>query len=199
MSVVAVVLAKQGTAMGCAWRAASGEVDPGSKRKHTRGPRNRMRGMNQRPDSPGVNFPPPLLYAGAVVGGWLLDRAWPLSIGDGTGRTTLGWVFVAGWALLAASAIGLFRRKQTSMITFRPASALVTSGPYAFTRNPMYVSLALLTIAFALFLSTWWIVILLIPTLLAMQQIVIVPEEHYLRRRFGAEYEAYMRRVRRWV
>jgi protein-S-isoprenylcysteine O-methyltransferase Ste14 len=63
----------------------------------------------------------------------------------------------------------------------------------------MYVSLALLTIAFALFLSTWWIVILLIPTLLAVQQIVIVPEEHYLRRRFGAEYEAYLRRVRRWV
>jgi protein-S-isoprenylcysteine O-methyltransferase Ste14 len=155
--------------------------------------------MNQRSDSPGVHFPPPLLYVGAVVGGWLLDRVWPLSIGGGTGRIVLGWLFVAGWVLLAASAIGLFRRKQTSMITFRPAGTLVTNGPYAFTRNPMYVSLALLTIAFALFVSTWWIVILLIPTLLAVQQIVIVPEEHYLQRRFGTEYEAYMRRVRRWV
>jgi protein-S-isoprenylcysteine O-methyltransferase Ste14 len=155
--------------------------------------------MNQRPDSPGVHFPPPLLYAGAVVGGWLLDRARPLSIGGGNGRITLGWVFVAGWALLAAAAIGLFRRKQTSMITFRPAGTLVTSGPYAFTRNPMYVSLVILTIAFALFLNSWWIVILLIPALLTVQQIVIVPEEQYLRRRFGAEYEAYMRRVRRWV
>jgi protein-S-isoprenylcysteine O-methyltransferase Ste14 len=53
----------------------------------------------------------------------------------------------------------LFRRNQTSMITFRPASTLVASGPYAFTRNPMYVSLTLLTIAFALFLNTWWIVL----------------------------------------
>jgi hypothetical protein len=77
--------------------------------------------VNQRPDSPGVHFPPPLLYVGTVVGGWLLDRVWPLSIGGGTGRTTLGWLFVAGWVLLAASAIGLFRRKETSMITFRPA------------------------------------------------------------------------------
>jgi protein-S-isoprenylcysteine O-methyltransferase Ste14 len=162
-------------------------------------PETRIRGMNQRPDSPGVHFPPPLLYAVAVFAGWLLERVWPLEIGGGTGRTTLGWVFVAGWALLAASAIGLFRRKRTSMITFRPAGALVTSGPYAFTRNPMYVSLALLTIAFALFLNSWWIVILLIPALLAVQQIVIVPEEHYLRRRFGAEYEAYVRRVRRWL
>ena len=144
--------------------------------------------MNQGSDNPGVHFPPPLLYVGAIVGGWLLDRVWPLSIGGGTGRTALGWVFVAGWALLAGSAIGLFRRKQTSMITFRPASALVSSGLYTFTRNPMYVSLALLTIAFALFLNSWWVVILLIPTLLGVRQIVIVPEEHYLRRRFGAEY-----------
>jgi len=158
-----------------------------------------MRGVSQRPDSPGVHFPPPLIYAGAVVGGSLLDRQWPLSVGGGAGRTTLGWLFVAGWALLAASAIGLFRRKQTSMITFRPASALVTSGPYAFTRNPMYVSLALLTIAFALFLNSWWIVVLLIPALLAVQSVVIIPEERYLRRRFGAEYEAYTRRVRRWI
>jgi protein-S-isoprenylcysteine O-methyltransferase Ste14 len=85
------------------------------------------------------------------------------------------------------------------MITFRPATTLVTTGPYAFIRNPMYVSLAILTVAFALFLNTWWVVLLLIPALLVVQQFVIVPEERYLRRRFGAEYEAYTRRVRRWL
>jgi protein-S-isoprenylcysteine O-methyltransferase Ste14 len=154
--------------------------------------------MQPSTDSPGVRFPPPLLYAGAVIAGWLLDRRWPLPI-DGAWRTVLGWVFVAAWALLAASAIGLFRRKQTSMIPFRPAGTLVVSGPYAFSRNPMYVSLALLTIAFALFLNTWWTVLLLVPTLLIVQQLVIVPEERYLQRRFNAEYEAYTRRVRRWV
>jgi protein-S-isoprenylcysteine O-methyltransferase Ste14 len=108
-------------------------------------------------------------------------------------------VFVAGWAVLAASAIGLFRRKQTSMITFRPAGTLVTSGPYTFTRNPMYVAMAFLTIAFALFLNNWWTMLLLVPTLLIVQQFVIVPEERYLQRRFGVEYEAYTRRVRRWL
>lgn len=152
----------------------------------------------ETPDNPGVHFPPPLLYAGAVIAGWLLDRLWPLPI-DGAWRTVLGWVFVAGWALLALSAIGLFRRKRTSMITFRPAGTLVTAGPYAFSRNPMYVSLALLTIAFALFLNTSWTVLLLVPTLVIVQQFVIMPEERYLRRRFDAEYEAYTRRVRRWL
>jgi protein-S-isoprenylcysteine O-methyltransferase Ste14 len=154
--------------------------------------------MQTSADSPGVHYPPPLFYAGAVIAGWLLDRPWPLPI-DGAWRTVLGFVFVAGWAVLATSAIGLFRRKQTSMITFRPATELVTIGPYAFTRNPMYVSLALLTIAFALFLNTWWTMLLLVPTLLVVQQFVIVPEERYLHRRFGAEYEAYTRRVRRWL
>ena len=154
--------------------------------------------MEASTDSPGVHFPPPLFYAGAVIAGWLLDRLRPLPIA-GARRTVLGWVFVAGWGLLAASAIGLFRRKQTSMIPFRPAGTLVTSGPYAFTRNPMYVSLAILTIAFALFLNTWWTVLLLAPTLLIIQQFVIVPEERYLKRRFDAEYEAYTRRVRRWL
>src|SRR5918995_6025167 len=152
--------------------------------------------MHTSTDSPSMHFPPPLFYAGAVIAGWLLDRPWPLPIG-GAWRTVLGWVFVAAWAVLAASAIGLFRRKQTSMITFRPAGTLVTSGPYGFTRNPMYVSLAVLTIAFALFLNTWWTVLLLVPTLLIVQQLVIVPEERYLQRRFGGEYEAYTRRVRR--
>jgi protein-S-isoprenylcysteine O-methyltransferase Ste14 len=154
--------------------------------------------MNTPTDSPGVRFPPPVVYAGAVIASWLLNRRWPLPI-DGAWRTVLGWVCVAGWAVLAGSAIGLFQRKQTSMITFRPAGTLVTSGPYAFTRNPMYVSLALLTIAFGFFLNTWWTVLLLVPSLLMVQRFVILPEERYLERRFGSEYVAYTRRVRRWL
>jgi protein-S-isoprenylcysteine O-methyltransferase Ste14 len=155
--------------------------------------------MDTSADSPGVRFPPPLIYALAVLGGWLLNGRWPLPITSSSARSALAWLLVAGWAVLAASAIGLFRRKHTSMLPFRPATTLVTTGPYAFTRNPMYVSLAILAVAFALFLNTWWVVLLLIPVVLVVQQFVIVPEEHYLRRRFGPEYEAFTRRVRRWL
>lgn len=150
-------------------------------------------------DNPGVRVPPPLLYLGAVVGGWWLDGALPLPIGRGMWLTAGAWLLVAGWAVLGGSSIGLFRRQGTSMLPVRPASALVITGPYRFTRNPMYVALALLTIAFALFLHTWWIVALLVPALLAVQRFVIVREEAYLRRRFGAEYDAYARRVGRWL
>src|SRR5512145_2447358 len=99
--------------------------------------------MVARSDSPGVWFPPPLLYALAVVGGWLLHRSAPLPIGVGSVLAVGAWLLVASWVVLAGMSIGLFRRRDTSMITFRPASTLVTNGPYTLTRNPMYVSLAL--------------------------------------------------------
>jgi protein-S-isoprenylcysteine O-methyltransferase Ste14 len=113
--------------------------------------------------------------------------------------TIAGGFFVLGSIAISFTSIDRFRRSKTSIVPIRPAEALVWSGPYRFTRNPMYVSLALVTIACALFLATWWPVVLLVPTVAIVQQVVILPEERYLRRRFGAEYEAYVRRVRRWL
>lgn len=110
-----------------------------------------------------------------------------------------GGLFVIGGLALAFPSIVWFRRMATSIITIRPAAALVWSGPYEFTRNPMYISLALLVIACALFLATWWPIILLTPTLAIVQQFVILPEERYLRRRFGADYAVYFGCVRRWL
>jgi protein-S-isoprenylcysteine O-methyltransferase Ste14 len=152
-----------------------------------------------RSDNPGVWFPPPLWYAMAVLISVLLDRRWPLPIAAGPLTTIAGAVFVVGWMALSFPSIGRFRRSKTSIVPIRPAGSLVVSGPYHYTRNPMYVSLALLTIACALFLATWWPIALLVPTLAIVQQFVILPEERYLRRRFGTEYEAYSRRVRRWL
>jgi protein-S-isoprenylcysteine O-methyltransferase Ste14 len=154
--------------------------------------------MTARSDNAGVWFPPPLWYALAVLIGVLLDRRWPLPIAAGPLTTIAGVFFVVGWMALSFTSIGRFRRSATSIVPHRPAGALVLSGPYHYTRNPMYVSLALLTIACGLFLATWWPIVLLVPTLAIVQQFVILPEERYLRRRFGPEYEAYTRRVRRW-
>jgi len=151
-----------------------------------------------RPDNPGVWFPPPLWYALAILAGALLDRRWPLPIVAGPLTTMAGVVVVVAGALAFVS-IGRFRRADTSIVPISPAAALVVSGPYEYTRNPMYVGLGLVTIAGGLFLATWWPILLLAPTLAIVQQFVILPEERYLRRRFGAEYEAYARRVRRWL
>ena len=155
--------------------------------------------MNERPDNPRVRVPPPVLYAVAILLGWLLDRGWPLPVGGGWSRVVMAWLLIAAWALLTVSSVGLFWRRHTSMLPIRPATALVLAGPYRFTRNPMYVGMALLSVACGLLLNTWWPMLLTVPALIAVQRFVIVREEAYLRRRFGAEYEEYTRRVRRWM
>jgi protein-S-isoprenylcysteine O-methyltransferase Ste14 len=155
--------------------------------------------MTPQSDHAGVWFPPPFWYAFAVLGGVLIDRRWPLPIAGGRVITLAGAICVLGWMALAFDAIDRFRRSKTTIVPIRPAEALVVSGSYRFTRNPMYVSLALLTVGCGLLLATWWPIVLLLPVLAIVQVFVILPEERYLRRRFGTPYDAYTRRVRRWL
>jgi protein-S-isoprenylcysteine O-methyltransferase Ste14 len=155
--------------------------------------------MSERPDNAGVRFPPPLLYVAAFAAGVLLDRRWRLPIGADTTRRGVAVLLLVAWAWLTVTSFRSFWRKRTSIIPIRPATALVITGPYRITRNPMYVGLALLTAAMSLLFDTWWPIMLLFPTLIGIQQVVIAPEERYLRRRFGDEYDAYTRRVRRWL
>jgi protein-S-isoprenylcysteine O-methyltransferase Ste14 len=159
----------------------------------------RITAMREQTGNPGVWIPPPLLYAAPVVVGWLLDRWWSLPIGGDFVRPVVGWILVAGFLTLMGSAIGSFRRNRTTVFPFRPATTLVIAGPYRYTRNPMYLGAAMLVLALGCWLDTWWPILLLIPTLVIIQRYVIRREERYMRRRFGAEYDAYARQVRRWI
>jgi protein-S-isoprenylcysteine O-methyltransferase Ste14 len=150
-------------------------------------------------DSPGVRVPPPAFYALAVIGGYMLNRRWPLPLANGLVVHAIATALTLASLALIVSSIGNFRRSRTSIVPIRPATALVISGPYRFTRNPMYVGLALLTVALGIFMNSWWPVLLLIPVLAALRAFVIAPEEQYLRRRFGADYIGYAERVRRWL
>jgi protein-S-isoprenylcysteine O-methyltransferase Ste14 len=155
--------------------------------------------MAEPADHPGVRFPPPALYVLAVLGGYLMNRRSPLPIGGGVTVRVAAWALTLAWALLTVSSVGSFRRVHTSIVPVRPATSLVISGPYRFTRNPMYVGLAMLTVALSLFMNSWWPILLLIPVLVMVRQFVIAPEERYLERRFGADYVIYTQRVRRWL
>ena len=152
-------------------------------------------------DHAGVKFPPPFAYAAAVLGGWWLNRVRPLPIQSDTGPSAavIAWALVAAALYLLAAPFTLFIRKHTSILPMRPSSALVIAGPYRFTRNPMYLGMALLTVALSVWLNTWWVIVLLVPALLIIQRFVIAREEAYLHRRFGSEYDNYTKRVRRWV
>jgi protein-S-isoprenylcysteine O-methyltransferase Ste14 len=150
--------------------------------------------MTARVDSPGVQMPPPALYALAVLVGYLLNRRWPFPVGDSGVVRGFAWVLTLACIALSVSSIGRFWRSRTSIVPIRPATILVIAGPYRFTRNPMYVGLAALTIALGLFINSWWPTVLLLPVLQVVRWFVIAPEERYLERRFGADYLAYRQR-----
>ena len=152
-------------------------------------------------DTSGIPFPPPLIYAGAFALGYAVHRFVPLHpwAEPGTVPRLIGWGLVAVWLALSASAVFLFRRAGTTPNPFRPTTALVLYGPYRFTRNPMYLSLAALYVGLTLLVNSLWPLLFFPAVIWFVQTQVIAREEAYLEARFGEGYRAYKTRVRRWI
>jgi protein-S-isoprenylcysteine O-methyltransferase Ste14 len=148
---------------------------------------------------PGIRVPPPAIYLGGFLAGVVVELLVPSPQPAGWLRIAAG---AAGLALLFAldsSAMLRFRRSGTSFNPARPATALVTDGPYRFTRNPMYVGMAGLYAGAAVAAGVLWALAFLPAVLLAMDRLVIPREERHLAATFGDDYERYRRRVRRWL
>jgi protein-S-isoprenylcysteine O-methyltransferase Ste14 len=152
-------------------------------------------------DNPGVIAPPPFIFLGFLVAGWGLDRAlhtpaFPL---DDMVRKGLAVALIVLGLGLEGWAGTRFRQAGTNIVPYSPATALVTDGPYRFTRNPMYLGFALTYIGLAVGLNAPIALALLLPCLLVMSGGVIKREERYLEARFGRAYLDYKARVRRWL
>lgn len=146
-------------------------------------------------DNPRVFLPPPLIFAGPLAAGLMIDssafRVAPVAI--------VGAVTAAGGLALIAVALGLFRIRRTRPEPWQPASSLVVGGLYRFTRNPMYLGMALLSLGVALAFASLPGALLSAATLGIIDRFVVPREEAYLTRRFGQDYIAYTARVRRWL
>ena len=146
-------------------------------------------------DNPRVFLPPPVIFAGLLGAGLMLDsdplRVAPVSV--------IGVAIAAGGLALIAVALGLFRSGRTRPEPWQPASSLVVSGLYRFTRNPMYLGMALLSLGVALAFASLPGALLSAAALGLIDRFVVPREEAYLSRRFGPDYSAYSARVRRWL
>src|SRR5262245_52572514 len=150
-------------------------------------------------DHSGVFIPPPLIYVLFFVIGMFLPRVWSIGIlSPPIGQVIGGGFIAAGIGLIVWSARN-FWRAGTSTIPVRPSTAIVTDGPFQFSRNPMYVAFALLYLGAAFWLNLVWPLLLLPVALFVVQSYVIAREERYLERKFGGEYLKYKSRVRRWL
>ncbi len=153
-------------------------------------------------DAADVAIKPPLLFLGALALGCLLSLVVPIGprLASPNGNAlAVGLAFVVLGFVLAGVSARAFRRAGTEIVPGRPARALVTSGPYSITRNPIYIGLTLVYFGLSIVMTSVWVLLLLVPTLVILQQGVVMPEEAYLKRRFGAAYRKYQARVPRWL
>lgn len=143
---------------------------------------------------------PPAPYAAALLGGWWLDRnlhALPLDLG--VSMTLLGWLGVSIGLALFAWTMWTFMRHHTTVNPYAGAAALCTSGPFRFSRNPIYLGDWFILLGVSILLGTVW-PLLFAPLIWIMLRFgVIRHEEAHLEAKFGDDYRAYKTRVRRWI
>ena len=157
-----------------------------------------MTGPETRDDS-GIRFPPPLVYALFFLAGYGLHRLEPVALVGGTWPSPVGMGMIAVGVLLAVSAVATFRRAGTNVNPTKPATTVVTHGPFRFTRNPMYVSMALIYLGGMLMLDSVWPLVFFPATIWVIRTRIIALEEAYLEGKFGAAYLEYKKKVRRWL
>jgi protein-S-isoprenylcysteine O-methyltransferase Ste14 len=150
-------------------------------------------------DHAGIKFHPPLIYLAFLLLGFGINAAWPAAFLPESLRYGTGGVLIALGLSLSAAAFFQFRRAKTSVRPDRPTTAIVTSGPFRFTRNPFYLALSLVYAGIACVGNSAWVLVLLVPALLVIRYGVIAREERYLERKFGDAYLRYKGSVRRWI
>jgi protein-S-isoprenylcysteine O-methyltransferase Ste14 len=152
--------------------------------------------------SSGVRIFPPVIFAAGIAAGLLAQWVRPVPLVGPAWAPAARWagaILIGAWLVLAIWAIRTFRRAGTSPNPTRPTTALALGGPYKFTRNPMYLGLALFQAGVAAAANSVWPLLLLLPVLWIVWRSVIRLEERYLEAKYGAEYVAYKARVRRWL
>jgi protein-S-isoprenylcysteine O-methyltransferase Ste14 len=150
-------------------------------------------------DKPGIIAPPPLIYLAGFGMGLLLHRLLPLALLPEELARILGWSLIIAALALAALSLRVLVRAGTSVDPYKPTTAIVTAGPYHYSRNPLYLSLTAIYTGVTLLMNVLWPLLLLPVVPWIIQRGVIAREESYLERTFGEAYRRYKVRTPRWL
>lgn len=146
-------------------------------------------------------IPPPVIDATFALAMWATARLLPGLSADWPGRIPLSVALALAGVLVSLAGVLAFRRHHTTVNPLKPqaASALVSTGVHAFSRNPMYLGMLIVLVAWGLYLSNLAAALLVPLFVPCLNRLQIVPEERVLRAKFGAAFDAYAARVRRWI
>ena len=156
--------------------------------------------MTDTADTANVIVRPPIAWALAVLAGLALNWLMPLPFVPG--MLPAGWLGATVFALalvLVAWAIATMTRTGSNVPTSLPTTTIVETGPYRFTRNPIYLGMFLGLVGLAIAFDSLWLLVALMPFALVIRYGVVAREEAYLERKFGDVYRRFRSRVRRWL
>ncbi len=159
----------------------------------------RLQPRHPRPLGAHIAAPPPVIYLISLAIGLLVHWLYPVQVLPTPFAIGIGLLLIAAAGPIVISALRAFSRAKTTFDVRKPTSAIVTNGPYRFSRNPGYVSLTLLYGGIACLVNSLWVLLMVVPTVTVMHFGVIKREERYLEAKFGEEYREYKTTVRRWV
>ena len=142
---------------------------------------------------------PPILFLICLGLMALLRWLWPIAVLFTPPWSFVGVVPVVAGLLLGFSGVARFRRTGTNVMPFREADVLVTTGPFRYTRNPMYLGLALVLLGAWVLLGGLSGVVGIAVFVVTADRWYIGYEERMLREKFGPDYDAYRSCVRRWI
>jgi protein-S-isoprenylcysteine O-methyltransferase Ste14 len=145
---------------------------------------------------------PPIIYLAAIGAGTVLLVVYPMPWIEGPLADILfaaGWLVAAAGAFIGLAAVRVMHKARTTIMPNRISEHLVTSGPFSFTRNPIYLCNTMITLGIGLIVGSIWFLLAGVVAAFVVQKVTIEREEKHLAARFGKKYRDYAARVRRWI
>ena len=156
-------------------------------------------GKSETNDNAKVKLAPPIVFLGLGLIGVGMEYVAPLSIGIDSPANYLGLgviiISIAGLVLMAK----LFKRHETAVEPWESTSKIISTGPYRYSRNPIYIIACGVPIGLGIVFNTYWALFAFIPALIVVYYTAIKKEEKYLETKFGQDYLDYKAKVRRWL
>ena len=152
-------------------------------------------------DAARVRVPPPLIFLTSIVCGYLLDTyvvSAPLSLGPALSLSLVVITLAPSVLVLTLALLGHLRSGQNPE-PWKTTPSILTTGVYRWTRNPMYLGMALGQLAIGFWFDSGWIIGFTAMSMACVHHFAIKLEEAYLLDKFGDEFASYMRQVRRWI
>lgn len=150
-------------------------------------------------DRPNLVPWPPVLLALAILSGFALDQLISLDVSRTPLSRFIGVMLISGALALDVWSSLTFRKAQTTILPHRGSEALATGGPFAYSRNPIYLGNLLILFGVGLFFGSVWHIALVLPLAVAITRLAISREEKHLETKFPRQWADYTSKVRRWI